>query len=60
MVYRLAIPTQLSGMHDVFHVSILRKYEPDPSHVILFELLAVKEDLSYEEQPVQNLGQIEE
>ena len=31
---RLALPPQLSLVHDVFHVSMLRKYYPDPSHVI--------------------------
>ena len=30
VAYRLALPPQLSGVHDVFHVSMLRKYEPDP------------------------------
>ena len=30
VVYRLALPPQISSVHDVFHVSILRKYKPDP------------------------------
>ncbi|XP_073271535.1 uncharacterized protein [Primulina huaijiensis] len=34
LAYRLALPPSLSGIHDVFHVSMLRKYEPDPSHVL--------------------------
>ncbi|KAL0541606.1 hypothetical protein IC582_021659 [Cucumis melo] len=34
VVYRLALPPSLSTVHDVFHVSILRKYVPDPSHVV--------------------------
>ena len=32
--YRLALPPSLAHVHDVFHISMLRKYEPDPSHVI--------------------------
>ena len=32
--YRLALPPSLSGIHDVFHVSMLRKYIIDPSHVL--------------------------
>ncbi|XP_073017865.1 uncharacterized protein [Primulina eburnea] len=32
LAYRLALPPALSGVHDVFHVSMLRKYHPDPSH----------------------------
>lgn len=51
-VYRLVVPLQLSVVHNVFHVSMLQKYKLDPSHVIAFEPLAVKGDLSYEEQPV--------
>ena len=34
VAYRLALPPQLSGVHDVFHVSMLQQYEPDPSHVL--------------------------
>ena len=53
--YRLALPPQLSGVHDVFHVSMLRKYEPDPSHVLDWTDLEVDEDASYEERPVRVL-----
>ena len=34
VAYKLALPSQLTGMHDVFHVSRLKKYNPDPSHVL--------------------------
>ena len=34
VAYRLALPPSLSGVHEVFHVSILRKYTPDPAHVV--------------------------
>ena len=30
----LALSPSLSGVHEVFHVSILRKYTPDPTHVV--------------------------
>lgn len=40
VAYRLALPPQLSGVHNVFHVSMLQKYEPDPSNVISFEAIA--------------------
>ena len=53
--YRLALPPVLSHIHNVFHVSVLRKYMPDPSHVLEYEPINVREDLSYEEQPVQIL-----
>ena len=32
--YRLALPPSMSGVHEVFHVSMLRKYIPDPAHVV--------------------------
>ena len=34
VVYRLALPPNMSGVHEVFHVSMLRKYTPDPVHVV--------------------------
>ena len=34
VAYRLALPPNMSGVHEVFHVSMLRKYTPDPSHVV--------------------------
>ena len=33
IAYRLALPLNLSGVHKVFHVSMLRKYTPYPAHV---------------------------
>ena len=34
VAYRLALPPSLSGIHDVFYVSKLRRYRSDPSHVL--------------------------
>ena len=34
VAYRLALPPSMSGVHEVFHVSMLRKYIPDPAHVV--------------------------
>ncbi|TYK14914.1 pol protein [Cucumis melo var. makuwa] len=53
--YRLALPPSLSAVHDVFHVSMLRKYVPDPSHVVDYEPQEIDENLSYTEQPVEVL-----
>ena len=33
IAYRLALPPNMSGVHEVFHVSMLRKYTSDPTHV---------------------------
>ena len=34
VAYRLALPPSLSSVHAVFHVSMLKKYTPDPTHVV--------------------------
>ena len=34
VVYRLALTPNMSGVHKVFHVSMLRRYTPDPAHVV--------------------------
>ena len=34
VVYRLVLPSSLSGVHEVFHVSMLRKYTPDPTDMV--------------------------
>ena len=34
VAYRLALPPSMSGVHEVFHVFMLRKYTPDPAHVV--------------------------
>ncbi|KAL5542425.1 hypothetical protein UlMin_010135 [Ulmus minor] len=55
VAYKLALPSELSTVHNVFHVSMLRKYISDPSHVLESESIEIREDLTYEEQPVQIL-----
>ena len=34
VAYQLALPPSMSSVHEVFHVSMLRKYTPDPAHVV--------------------------
>ncbi|XP_073286134.1 uncharacterized protein, partial [Primulina huaijiensis] len=51
LAYRLALPPSLSGIHDVFHVSMLRKYQPDPSHVLDISEVQLDLDVSYVERP---------
>uniref|UniRef100_A0A2N9H2J6 Integrase catalytic domain-containing protein n=1 Tax=Fagus sylvatica TaxID=28930 RepID=A0A2N9H2J6_FAGSY len=53
VAYRLALPPMLAGVHNVFHVSMLRKYVPDCNHVVAYEPLQLREDLMYEEQLVR-------
>ena len=53
VVYWLRLPPELARIHDVFHVSMLQKYIVDPSHVLRDQPVELKEDLTYEERPVQ-------
>jgi len=53
VAYRLALPPMLQGIHDVFHLSQLRRYIPDPKHIISYEPLQLKENLTYMEEPIQ-------
>ena len=57
VAYELALPPTLAGVHNVFHVSMLRKYILDPSHVLNYEPLEIKDNLTYEEVPIQILDQ---
>ena len=55
-VYRLALPPSLSEVHDVFHVSQLRKYLRGEGHIVNFSQLRLEPDLTYEEIPIRILG----
>ncbi|XP_043701235.1 uncharacterized protein LOC122651765 [Telopea speciosissima] len=59
VAYRVALPPDLTNIHNVFHVSMLKKYIADPSHILHYEPLQLKEDLSYEEEPVKILDRKE-
>ncbi|GJT65775.1 putative nucleotidyltransferase, ribonuclease H [Tanacetum coccineum] len=49
--YRLALPSQLSHVHNVFHVSLLRGYMYHPYHVVQYPFDKIREDLSFVEEP---------
>ena len=53
IAYKLKLPPKLSRIHDTFHVSMLRKYIPDLSHVLREQPVQLKENMTYEETPVQ-------
>ena len=59
VAYRVALSPSLATMHNVFHVSMLRRYVSDPSHVINYDGLQIEGDLSFEEKPVQILDRKE-
>ena len=53
IAYRLDLPPELSMVHNVFHVSMLRKYIPDSSHVLRDQPVELKDNLTYKDQPMQ-------
>ncbi|XP_070056677.1 uncharacterized protein [Nicotiana tomentosiformis] len=50
--YELDLPQELSSVHPVFQVSMLREYLRDPSHVISPQTIEINEGLIYEELPI--------
>ena len=51
MAFRLALPPKLAKLHDVFHVSMLRKYHSNGSHILPGQEVQVQADFSYDEEP---------
>ena len=49
VAYRLALPPSMLGVHEVFRVSMLRKYTPDPAHVVDWGQIEVDTDETFEE-----------
>ena len=52
VAYRLALPPSMSSVHEVFHISMLRKYTLDPAHVVDWGQIEVVTDGTFEERPV--------
>ena len=50
--YQLVLPSSMSGFHEVFHVSMLRRYTPDPTHVVDWGEIEVDTDGTFEEGPM--------
>ena len=51
-MYRLALSPSMTGVHEVFHVSMLWKYTPDPAHVVDWGQIEVDTDGTFEEGPM--------
>ena len=49
VVYRLVLPPSMTGVHEVFHVSMLQKYTPDPAHVVDWGQIEIDIDGTFEE-----------
>ena len=50
--YWLALLPSMSSVHEVFHVSMLQRYTPDPAHVVDWGEIEVDTDETFEEGPV--------
>ena len=60
VAYEFALPPELSQVHLVFHVSMLKKYVLDPSHIIEYQPLDIHPNLTYEEKPIRILDRKEQ
>lgn len=58
LAYRLALSPMMSSVHNVFHVSMLRKYVKDASHVIDYSIVEVNEDVTYVKAPLRILDRM--
>ncbi|KAG8485806.1 hypothetical protein CXB51_019154 [Gossypium anomalum] len=55
VAYQLELPPELDRIHDMFYVSMLRRYRSNPMHVISVEEIEVRPDLTFKEELVQIL-----
>ncbi|KAK4716925.1 hypothetical protein R3W88_015263 [Solanum pinnatisectum] len=52
VAYRLALPPNLSSVHPVFHVSMLKRYHGDRDYIIKWNSIMLDTDLQYEEESI--------
>ncbi|PWG75102.1 hypothetical protein DF186_14405, partial [Enterococcus hirae] len=53
VTYQITLPPYLSNLHNIFHISQLKKYIPDKNHILQPETVQLQNDLTYQTSPVQ-------
>jgi len=56
VAYRLDLSVEIEHMHNVFYISQLRKYTPDPNQTTISEAIEITTNLVYEAQPIPILN----
>jgi hypothetical protein len=57
MSYQVELPVKLSGVHNVFHVSQLKRCLKPPTDVVIEDTIPLKPDLTYKAHPIKVLDQ---
>jgi hypothetical protein len=57
MSYQVELPAKLSGVHNVFHVSQLKRCLKPPTNVVIEDTIPLEPDLTYKAYPVKILDQ---
>jgi hypothetical protein len=57
VAYKLDLPSSLTRVHDIFHVSQLKKCLKAPVDIVLPKVTLLETDLSYPEHPIKILDQ---
>ncbi|KAK4710034.1 hypothetical protein R3W88_004547 [Solanum pinnatisectum] len=52
VAYRLTLPPKLSGVHSIFHMSMLKTYHGNENYIIKWDSIVLDKDLQYEEEPI--------
>jgi hypothetical protein len=55
VAYRICLPSQLAAIHDVFHISQLKKCIKVPTEIVEALAIEIEPDLTYTEHPIQIL-----
>jgi hypothetical protein len=55
--YQVELPTRLPGVHNVFHVSQLKRCLKPPTDVVIKDTIPLEPDLTYKAYPIKVLDQ---